>query len=50
MDSELDLSEFCCLNKDCQDYGNKGKGNIRFKERYRSKNRVPLTHVLQFTS
>ena len=27
MDSELDLSEFCCLNKDCPDYGKKSKGN-----------------------
>jgi len=37
MDSELDLSEFCCLNKDCPNYGKKGKGNIRVKERYGSK-------------
>jgi hypothetical protein len=34
MDSELDLSEFCCLNEDCPDYGKKGKGNMRVKERY----------------
>ena len=27
MDSELDLSEFCCLNEDCPDHGKKGKGN-----------------------
>jgi len=32
MDSELDLSEFFCLNKDCPNYGKKGKGNIRVKE------------------
>ena len=31
MDSELDLSEFCCLNEDCPDYGKKGKGNVRSK-------------------
>lgn len=42
MDSELDLSEFCCLNEDCQDYGKKDKGNIRFKERYGKQNRVLL--------
>ena len=42
MDLELDLSEFCCLNKDCPDYGKKGKGNIRVKERYESKNRALL--------
>ncbi|MCL7412205.1 MAG: hypothetical protein M8353_01120 [ANME-2 cluster archaeon] len=40
MNLELDLSEFCCLNKDCPDYGKKGKGNIRVKERYESKNRT----------
>jgi len=38
MDLELDLSEFCCLNKDCPDYGKNGKENIRVKERYGSKN------------
>jgi hypothetical protein len=42
MDSELDLSEFCCLNKDCPDYGKKGKGNIKLKERYGPKNRALL--------
>jgi hypothetical protein len=34
MDLELDLSEFYCLNENCPDYGKKGKGNIRVKERY----------------
>ncbi len=42
MDSELDLSEFSCLNEDCPDYGKKGKGNMRVKERYGSKNRALL--------
>ena len=42
MNLELDLSEFCCLNKDCQDYGKKDKGNIRFKERYGKQNRALL--------
>jgi len=42
MDLELDLSEFCCLNKDCPDYGKNGKGNLRVKEKYGSKNRALL--------
>ena len=42
MDLELDLSEFCCLNKDCPDYGKKGNGNLRVKERYGPKNRALL--------
>ncbi len=42
MDLELDLSEFYCLNENCPDYGKKGKGNIRVKKRYGSKNRALL--------
>ena len=38
MDLELDLSDFYCLNKNCPDYGKKGKGNIRVKEIYGPKN------------
>ena len=32
--SEIDFSQFCCLNKDCPDYGMKNQGNIVLKERY----------------
>jgi hypothetical protein len=32
--SEIDLSQFCCLNKDCPDFGVKNQGNIAFKEIY----------------
>jgi transposase-like protein len=28
-DGELDLSQFCCLNKRCVAYGRRGQGNIR---------------------
>ena len=42
MDLELDLSEFCCLNEDCPDYGKNGKRNIKVKERLRPKNRALL--------
>ena len=28
MDSELDLSEFCCLNEDCPDHGKNGKAHF----------------------
>lgn len=34
MQSELDVSEFCCWYKGCPDYGKKGAENIVFKERY----------------
>jgi transposase-like protein len=42
MELELDLSDFYCLNKNCPDYGKKGKGNIRVKEIYGPKNRALL--------
>ncbi len=42
MQSEIDLSKFWCLNKDCPDYGNRKIGNIVLKERYGKKNRALL--------
>ena len=42
MELELYLSDFCCLNEDCLDYGKKDKENIRLKERYGPKNRMLL--------
>ena len=38
--SEIDLSQFFCLNKDCPDYGMKNQGNIVFKEIYGKNNRT----------
>ena len=38
----IDLSQFCCLNKDCPDYGVKNQGNIAFKEIYGKNNHVLL--------
>lgn len=40
--SEIDLSQFCCLNKDCPYYGMKNQGNIVFKERYGKNNHALL--------
>jgi hypothetical protein len=40
--SEIDFSQFCCLNKDCPDYGMKNQGNIVFKERYGKNNHALL--------
>ncbi len=42
MQSEIDLSEFWCLNEDCPDYGKIKIGNIVLKERYGKKNRALL--------
>jgi hypothetical protein len=36
--SEIDFSQFFCLNKDCPGYGIKNQGNIVFKERYGENN------------
>lgn len=33
MKSDIDIEEFWCWNKECPNYGKKGKGNIRVKER-----------------
>ena len=40
--SEIDFSQFFCLNKDCPDYGVKNQGNIVLKELYGKNNRVLL--------
>jgi transposase-like protein len=29
-----DLSQFCCLNSDCTDYGKRGSGNLTVTHRY----------------
>lgn len=42
MQSEIDLSKFWCLNKDCPDYGKRNIGNMVLKERYGKKNRALL--------
>jgi hypothetical protein len=31
---EDDLSRFCCLNRDCTDYGKRGAGNLTVPMRY----------------
>src|SRR5947209_7619157 len=31
---EEDLSRFCCLNRDCPDYGKRGAGNLTAPMRY----------------
>ena len=31
---EEDLSRFCCLNRDCPDYGKRGAGNLTVPMRY----------------
>ena len=36
--SKIDFSQFCCLNKDCPNYGLKNQGNIVLKERYGKNN------------
>jgi len=33
MCSEINVDEYWCWNKECPDYGLKGRGNIRLKER-----------------
>ena len=35
---DIDVSNFWCWNKDCPDYGKKGKGNIVPKEQYGKNN------------
>lgn len=41
MSDQPDLSSHWCWNKECQDYGVKGKGNIVFKE-WKGKNKRAL--------
>jgi len=42
MNSEINLLDYWCSNKDCADYGKKGTGNILLKERYGKQNRALL--------
>jgi transposase-like protein len=39
MESALELPNYWCPNKECKDYGKKGKGNIIIKEKFGKDNR-----------
>ncbi|MFX0090502.1 MAG: hypothetical protein ACFFBD_01970 [Candidatus Hodarchaeota archaeon] len=43
MNEDQDLSAYWCWNKECSNYGKKGKGNLRLHERYGKDKRMLLT-------